>query len=95
MFGLTSQFAYCKHAAMQTDISVRARLAAWVVAKRAFAAGRPDPTAFLMTWHDWLGGELAKLAEDEPPPHLIGLTAWDLSEAQLALLRPLTPARAA
>jgi hypothetical protein len=74
---------------MQTDTPVRARLAAWVAAKRGFAAAKPDPDAFLMTWHDWLGGELARLAEDELPTHLIGLTAWDLSEAQTALIRPL------
>jgi hypothetical protein len=74
---------------MQTDTPTRARLAAWVESKRGFAAAKADPDAFLMTWHDWLGGELARLAEDETPSHLVGLTAWDLSEAQLALIRPL------
>jgi hypothetical protein len=80
---------------MPNDAPVHARLAAWVEAKRGFAAARPDPDAFLMAWHDWLGGEMARLAEDETPVHLVGLTAWDLGQAQLALLRPLTPARAA
>ena len=80
---------------MQTDTPVRARLAAWVESKRDFAAARPDPDAFLMAWHDWLGGELARLAEDETPDHLIGLTAWDLSEAQAALIRPLADRQAA
>jgi hypothetical protein len=80
---------------MPTDTPVRARLAAWVEAKRGFAADRPDPDAFLMAWHDWLGDEMARLAEDETPAHLVGLTAWDLGQAQLALLRPLAPARAA
>jgi hypothetical protein len=75
---------------MQADTPTRARLAAWVASQRGFAAGKPDPDAFLMAWHDWLGGELARLGEDEPPAHLVGLTAWDLSEAQLALIRPLS-----
>jgi hypothetical protein len=74
---------------MQTDTPVRARLAAWVESKRDFAAARPDPDAFLMAWHDWLGSELARLAEEDTPGHLVGLTAWDLSEAQAALIRPL------
>ncbi|HEY3890208.1 MAG TPA: hypothetical protein VGL73_16650 [Caulobacteraceae bacterium] len=80
---------------MQTDTPIRARLAAWVESKRDFAAARSDPDAALMAWHDWLGGELARLAEDETPDHLIGLTAWDLSEAQAALIRPLADAATA
>ncbi len=72
----------------------RARLTAWIKARRAFAAAKADSDAVLMQWHDWLGGEMARLAQDEIPSHLLGLTAWDLSQAQITLIRPLAAAEA-
>jgi hypothetical protein len=74
---------------MQTDTAIRAKLAEWVEAKRGFAVGKADPDAFLMAWHDWLGDEMARLCEGDTPDHLVGLTGWELSEAQIALIRPL------
>jgi hypothetical protein len=66
-----------------------AKLQTWVAFKRSVALTKPDPDAFLMEAHDWLGSEMNKLAAAETPKHLAGLTAWDLAEAQLVLIKPV------
>jgi hypothetical protein len=72
-----------------------ARMAAWVEATRAAALAGPDPQAVLMDWCDWLGRRMSDLGGGDCGRHLHGLTAFDLGEAQIALLRPPTIAAAA
>ena len=64
-----------------------ARMMAWVEATRAVAAARSDASEFLGDAHDWLGRLMSRLGGVDR--HLRGLTAFDLGEAQIALLRPL------
>jgi hypothetical protein len=72
-----------------------ARMRAWVEGMRERALAEPDPDAFLLGWHDWLGRRMSDLGADECPRHLAGLTAFDLGEAQIALRRPLVAAASA
>jgi hypothetical protein len=68
------------------------RMCAWVEGARAAAAARSDADAFLLDLHDRLGLKMSELGGAEAHRHLRGLTAFDLGEAQTALLRPLTNA---
>jgi hypothetical protein len=70
------------------------RMAAWVEATRAAALAGPDPCAVLMEWCDWLGRRMSDLGGGDCGRHLRGLTAFDLGEAQIALLRPAACAAA-
>jgi hypothetical protein len=77
------------HADRQTNLD---RMQTWVQAMRQTALAKPDPETFLAEWRDWLGLRMSDLGEG-CPPYLVGLTAFDLGEAQIALAQPL-PARA-
>jgi len=65
-------------------------MTAWVRQARLAAAAKPDAWAFLMDRHDWLGERMSELGGADANLHLRGLTAFDLGEAQIALLQPLT-----
>jgi hypothetical protein len=66
-----------------------ARMTLWIATTRATALARPDPDAFLADWCDWLGLRMSDLGGDDCNRSLRGLTAFDLGEAQIALMRPL------
>jgi hypothetical protein len=67
-----------------------AKMQAFVRQMRINAAKQPDPDAFLMSWHTELGLLMSHLPSDAR--ELEGLTAWDLGEAQIALIKPLVNA---
>jgi hypothetical protein len=59
----------------------------WVRRIRVEAAQADDPDAALMRAHDLLGRRMSHLGEGISGSE--GLTAFDLGEAQIALLAPL------
>jgi hypothetical protein len=67
-----------------------AKLTNWVASMRVNAAKQDDPDGFLMSWHDNLGELMSFLPSDAP--ELKGLNAFDLAEAQVALIKPLEDA---
>jgi|HubBroStandDraft_6_1064221.scaffolds.fasta_scaffold16635_10 hypothetical protein len=64
-----------------------AKMQAWIKAMRVNAAKQDDPDAYLMSWHTELGLLMSHLPSEAT--ELVGLTAWDLGEAQIALIKPL------
>lgn len=64
-----------------------AKMRDWIRAMRVNALKQDDPDGYLMSWHDNLGELMSHLPSDAK--ELEGLTAWDLGEAQIALIRPL------
>lgn len=64
-----------------------AKMQAWIVQMRLNALKQADPDAYLLSWSDELGILMSHLPSDAK--ELEGLTAWDLGEAQIALIRPL------
>lgn len=64
-----------------------AKMQAWIVQMRVNALKQADPDAYLLSWSDELGILMSHLPSDAK--ELEGLTAWDLGEAQIALIRPL------